>query len=85
MLPLSILTAAAAVIILKTGVLPRALGWLAAVTAPALLVNGMFLDAEFGPAFLMFMLWVLLASVVLTVRSSDPRMRVSPAAPSAPG
>jgi len=84
MLPLSILTAAAAVIILKTGVLPRALGWLAAVTAPALLVNGMFLDAEFGPAFLLFMLWVLLASVVLTVRSSDLRMRVSPAAPSAP-
>ena len=84
MLPLSILTAASAVIILKTGVLPRALGWLAVVTAPALLVNGMFLDAEFGPAFLLFMLWVLLASVVLTVRSSAPRMRVSPAAPSAP-
>jgi hypothetical protein len=84
MLPLSILTAAAAVIILKTGVLPRALGWLAAITAPALLVNGMFLDAEFGPAFLLFMLWVLLASVVLTVRLSEVRMRVSPAAPSAP-
>jgi len=84
MLPLSILTAAAAVIILKTGVLPRALGWLAAITAPALLVNGMFLDAEFGPAFLLFMLWVLLASVVLTVRSSEVPMRVSPAAPGAP-
>jgi hypothetical protein len=84
MLPLSILTAAAAVIILKTGVLPRALGWLAAITAPALLVNGMFLDAEFGPAFLLFMLWVLLASVVLTVRLSEVRMRVSPAPPSAP-
>ena len=82
MLPLSILTAASALIILKTGVLPRALGWLAAVTAPALLVNGMFLDAEFGPAFLLFMLWVLLASVVLTVRTGDLPMRVSPATPS---
>jgi hypothetical protein len=30
----------------------------------------MFLDAEFGPAFLLFMLWTLLASVVLTVRPS---------------
>jgi hypothetical protein len=82
MLPLSIFTAAAAVIILKTGALPRALGWLAAVTAPALLVNGMFLDAEFGPAFLLFLLWVLLTSVVLSVRPSDERMRVAPAAPS---
>ena len=50
--------------------LPRWLGWLAAVTAPLLLVNGMFLDAEFGPAFLLFLLWTLLASVVLTVRPS---------------
>jgi hypothetical protein len=68
MLPLSVLMAAAAVVIVRTRVLPRWLGWLAAVTAPLLLVNGMFLDAEFGPAFLLFLLWVLLTSVVLTVR-----------------
>lgn len=68
MLPLSVLMAAVALISLKTGALPRWLGWLAAVTAPLLLVNGMFLDAEFGPAFLLFLLWTLLASVVLTVR-----------------
>jgi hypothetical protein len=30
----------------------------------------MFLDAEFGPAFLLFLLWTLIASVVLTVRPS---------------
>ena len=70
MLPLSVLMAAVAVITFKTHVLPRWLGWLAAVTAPLLLVNGMFLDAEFGPAFLLFLLWTLLASVVLTVRPS---------------
>ena len=70
MLPLSVLMAAVAVITLKAGGLPRALGWLAAITAPLLLVNGMFLDAEFGPAFLLFLLWTLIASVVLTVRPS---------------
>ena len=70
MLPLGVLMAAVAVITLKTRVLPGWLGWLAAVTAPLLLVNGMFLDAEFGPAFLLFLLWTLLASVFLTVRPS---------------
>jgi hypothetical protein len=68
MLPLGVLMAAVAVVILRTRVLPRWLGWFAAITAPSLLVNGMFLDAEFGPAFLLFLLWTLLTSVVLTVR-----------------
>jgi hypothetical protein len=71
MLPLGVLMAAVAVITLKTHVLPRWLGWLAAITAPLLLVNGMFLDAEFGPAFLLFLLWTLLASVVLTFRPGE--------------
>lgn len=73
MLPDGVMLAAVATLTLKTGVLPRWLGWLATVTAPLLLVNGMFLDADFGPAFLLFLLWTLLASVVLTVRPS--RMR----------
>ncbi len=68
MLPLGVLMAAVAVVILRTRVLPRWLGWFAAITAPSLLVNGMFLDEEFGPAFLLFLLWTLLTSVVLTVR-----------------
>lgn len=75
MLPLSVLMAAVALVSLKTGVLSRWLGWLAAVTAPLLLVNGMFLDADFGPAFLLFLLWTLLASVVLTVRPIGVRAR----------
>jgi hypothetical protein len=80
MLPLGVLMAAVAVIALKTRVLPLWLGWLAAVTAPLLLVNGMFLDAEFGPAFLLFLLWTLLASVVLTVRPSSVRFEAEPVA-----
>ena len=80
MLPLSVLMAATAIVILKTGALPQALGWLGAVTAPLLLVNGMFLDAEFGPAFLLFLLWTLLASVVLTLRPSGVRSEREPVA-----
>ena len=78
MLPLGVLMAAVAAIALKTRVLPLWLGWLAAVTAPLLLVNGMFLDAEFGPAFLLFLLWTLLASVVLTVRPSGVPLHAQP-------
>ena len=71
MLPLSVFMAAVATVIVRTRVLPRWLGWLAAITSPLLLVNGMYLDAEFGPAFLLFLLWTLLASVILTIRSGD--------------
>ena len=69
MLPIGVMMAAVAVVILKTRILPLWLGLLAALTAPACLVNGMFLDAEFGPAFLLFLLWVTVASVVLTLRA----------------
>lgn len=68
MLPLSVMLAAVAIVALKTRVLPLWLSLLAAITAPACLVNGMFLDAEFGPAFLLVLLWIALASVVLTLR-----------------
>jgi hypothetical protein len=80
MLPDAVMLAAVAIVTLKTRVLPLWLGWLAAVTAPLLLVNGMFLDAEFGPAFLLFLLWTLLASVVLTVRPSGVRFQAEPVA-----
>jgi hypothetical protein len=64
-----VMMATVAIVILKTRVLPLWLGLLAAITAPACLVNGMFLDAEFGPAFLLFLLWVVMASIVLTLRA----------------
>jgi hypothetical protein len=69
MLPLSVLTAAFAIVTLKTRVLPRWLGWMGALTAAALLVNGMFLEAEIGPAFLLFLLWTAVTSVVLVRRA----------------
>ncbi len=71
LLPLGVMLAAIAIIALKTRVLPLWLGLLAAITAPACLVNGMFLDAEFGPAFLLALLWIALASVVLTLRGRE--------------
>jgi len=68
MLPLGIMMAAVAAVTLRFGGLPRWLGWMAAVLSPLLLVNGMFLDSADAPAFLLFMLWTLLASIVLSLR-----------------
>jgi hypothetical protein len=73
MLPLGVMMAAVAAVTLARGGLPKALGWLAAVAAPLLLANGMFLDTAEGPAFLLFLLWTLLASVVLTRRAGGVR------------
>lgn len=74
MLPLSVLTAAFAIVTLETGVLPRWLGWMGAITSGALLVNSMALEAEFGPAFLLFLLWTAVTSVVL-IRRAGARSR----------
>lgn len=78
MLPIGVMMAAVAIVALKTRALPLWLGLLAAITSPACLVNGMFLDAEFGPAFLLFLLWIFLASIVLTLRASRPGAEASP-------
>ncbi len=69
MLPIGVMMAAVAVVILRTRVLPLWIGLLAALTAPACWVNGMFLDVEFGPASLLFLLWVTVASIALTLRA----------------
>ena len=68
MLPIGVMMAAVAAVALKTRVLPLWLGLLAALAAPACLVNGMFFNADFGPAFLLFLLWIVFASAVLTLR-----------------
>lgn len=70
MLPLGVLVAAVAILVLKTRVLPMWLGWVSAATAPVLLVNGTFFESEFVPAFLLFALWMVLTSTVLTLRAS---------------
>ena len=73
MLPIGIMMAAVATVSLKTRVLPLLLGLLAALTALDCLVNGMFFDAEFGAAFLLFLLWTAIASVVLVLHAREPR------------
>ena len=68
-LPLGVMAAAVAVLTLTTGVLPRWLGWLALAAAPALIVNGLSFHSQDGPAFLLFALWLVATSVVLTLRA----------------
>lgn len=76
--PLALMFAAVAVVSLETGVLPRWLGFGAAVTAVALVVNAGFIDADFGPAFLLFLVWTLVASVLL-YRREGARTDAAPA------
>lgn len=79
LLPLGVMVGAVAIVSLKTRVLPAWLGWMSAVVSPALLVNGTFFEAEFGPAFLLFALWLLLTSSVLTWRAGDASRKSVPA------
>lgn len=67
--PFAVFCAATAAVALRTGVLPRWLGWAAAVTAVALAVNGAFLEASFVPALLLFLAWTLVASIHLVRRT----------------
>lgn len=67
--PLGLCMAAIAAIVVRTHALPTWLGWAAAAVAPLLVANGFDLGAEFGPAFLLFLVWTLLTSVVLLRRA----------------
>ncbi len=71
--PFAVLVAAVAIVALKTRVLPAWISWMGAVTAPALLVNASFFGADFILAFLIFVLWVILLSAVLTWRAGSLR------------
>jgi len=75
--PLAIFCAAVAVIALRERVLPRWLGVFAAVTAAALAVNAGFLYANFVPAFLLFLLWTLVTSVVLFRRTASTQAHLA--------
>lgn len=77
--PLGVMAAGASAIVLKTRVLPIWLGWAGAVTAIGLLVNSAFLDAEFGPAFILFLLWTVVTSAILTRRAGTARTEGSTA------
>jgi hypothetical protein len=69
MLPLGVCMGAVAAVVLRTHVMPAWLGWMAAVLAPLLIANGLALDSREGPAFLLFLVWILLAAIVLLRRT----------------
>jgi hypothetical protein len=78
--PLAFCCAAVAVIALRERVLPRWLGIFTAVTAVALAVNAGFVFATFVPAFLLFLLWTLVTSIVLLRRSPSTQPGIAFAA-----
>lgn len=73
MAPLGVMVGAASAVIIKTRVLPVWLGWAGALIACALLVNGAFSEAEFGLAFIFFMLWTVVTSAIMTRRAGAGR------------
>jgi hypothetical protein len=81
--PLAILSAASAVVAIRFGTpLPRWLGWMSAVVAVALLVDGFagtLYTQDFGPSILLFLLWTLAASIALVRRAGQPRPTVESA------
>jgi hypothetical protein len=78
MYPLALLLAAVAVITPRTAVLPRWLGYGAAVTAAALAVNAGFLNATIVPAFLLSAVWTLATSVALFVKAPSRAAHTTP-------
>lgn len=69
MMPLGVFLAAIATIILRSRVLPAWLGWSAAAITPLLIANAFDLGSEFGPAFILFLLWTLISAVILLRRA----------------
>lgn len=69
MMPLGLFLGAVAAIVVRSRVLPAWLGWSAAVIAPLLVANAFDLGAEFGPAFILFLLWTLTSAIVLLRRA----------------
>lgn len=76
LLPLALFLGAVAVVALRSQALPQWLGIGTALVAVSLAINSVFIDADFGPAFLLFLAWTLAASIVLLLRT---RARQSPA------
>ena len=87
-LPLAVLSLACAVMAIRFGApLPRWLGWMSAVVAVALLVDGfagMLYSRDFGPSFLLVLLWTLAASIALVRSAGVSHSAVSNAAATPP-
>ncbi len=81
---LAILLSGTAVVVLRTAVLPRWLGWMAALLAPALLASysGGLMGIQLPFAFLLTLLWIIAISIVLmradTLRSAQRSASVTP-------
>lgn len=69
MMPLGVFLAAIAAVILRSRVLPSALGWSAAAIAPLLVADAFDLGSQFGPAFILFLLWTLIRAIILLRRA----------------
>jgi hypothetical protein len=68
------LLAATAVVVLRTGVLPRWLGWSAAALSPALLVGVAFATSFGFIPYVLTTLWIVATSIVLIHRAGDPSL-----------
>ncbi len=79
MMPLGVFLAAIAAIITRSAVLPAWLGWSAAVIAPLLVANAFDLGSEFGPAFILFLLWTLITAIILLRRAVTAAAHAHPA------
>ena len=65
------LLAATAVVVLRTGALPRWLGWSAAVLSPALLVGVAFATSFGFVPYVLTMVWIVATSIVLIRRAGE--------------
>ena len=65
LMPLGLSLGAIAALVVRSSALPAWLGWVAAVAAPLLVANSFDHGNDFGPAFILFLLWVLLTAAVL--------------------
>ena len=86
-IPLAILSAASAVVAIRFGALPRWLGWMSAVVAVALLVDGFawtIYTRNVGAYFILFYLWTVITSIVLIRRAGDTRPAASSASVTPP-
>jgi hypothetical protein len=88
--PLAVLLAAFAIVAIRSGVLPKWLGWIAAALSLVFIVGGMSGSADLqsewaGLPMILFMFWVIAASVVLIRRAGavHPAGRSEPVAPAA--
>jgi hypothetical protein len=65
----AVLLSATAVVVFRTGALPRWLGWSAAVLSPALLVGVAFATSIGFVPYVLTMVWIVATSIVLIRRA----------------